>query len=108
MPSGYKKNIILFKKPKLKILFFSGSFFVGLKRSQIPTAIWSDRQRFNIESKLIDKVFNKIPYNILYKTYPLHGNLAEPVIKKKYLNIKIYLLLIIIMMQTIFFIQKGY
>ena len=83
VPSVYKKNNILFNKPRFKILFLSGSFFVGIRRAQLLTGIWSDRQRLQIEINLINKVFKKIPYELLYKTYPLYGNLSESVVKKE-------------------------
>lgn len=83
VPSIYKKNTILFHKPKHKIIFLSSSFFIGIVRSQIPTAMWSDKKRFELELNLINKVFKKIPHNLLYKIYPLQGNLTESVIRKE-------------------------
>ena len=34
----------------------------------------------------LDKVFKKLPYNILYKLYPSPANLSENIIKKKISN----------------------
>ena len=45
--------------------------------------MWSDKKRFVLELNLINKVFKKIPHNLLYKIYPLPGNLTESVIRKE-------------------------
>jgi len=86
VPSVYKKSKILFNNPEYKILFLSGTSFLGIKKTQIPTVFWSDKKRFTLELNLINKVFKKIPHKTLYKIYPLPGNLSESVIKKEISN----------------------
>ena len=88
VPSVYKKNKILFKNPKYKIIFFSNSNYTGLRRSQIPFNLWSDTKRINLEINIIDKVLKNLPHNILFKLYPTPANLSENLIKKKISNFK--------------------
>jgi len=86
IPSVYKKNIVLFKNPKHKIIFLSCCVFSGITRSQIAITKWSDKRVFELELSLIRKVFKKIPIKILYKIYPTIGNITENTIKKEIKN----------------------
>ena len=86
VPSFYKKNKILFNSPKYQIIFLQHATYTGIRKSHIPFTIWSDNKKINFEFDMIDKVFKKLPYNILYKLYPSPANLSENIIKKKISN----------------------
>ena len=86
VPSFYKKNKILFNSPKNQIIFLQHATYTGIRKSHIAFNTWSDNKKINFEFDMIDKVFKKLPYNILYKLYPSPANLSENIIKKKISN----------------------
>ena len=81
IPSNLKKKKIIFFNPKHEILYLSTTLCMGFNYELLSLKKISDKRKTEIELKIINNVLKKVPYKVLYKFYPIKGNLTESLIK---------------------------
>jgi len=81
-PKIYQRRKHLFYKSKYDVIYVSTNFFTGMKVNT-QHRDWDDCKKMNFEIDLIKKIFEKINKKILYKNYPLAGNLSDCILKDK-------------------------
>ena len=86
-PKIYQRRKHLFYKSKYEIIYVSTNLFTGMKVKP-QNCNWDNCKKMNFEIDLIKKVFKMVNKNVLYKSYPLAGNLSDCILNDEISSIK--------------------
>ena len=86
-PKIYQRRKHLFYKSKYDVIYVSTNLFTGMKLN-MRNRNWDDCKKMNFEINLIKKIFKKINKKILYKSYPVAGNLSDCILNDEISSIK--------------------
>ena len=87
-PKIYRKRKKLFLDSNYKILFVSTTLCRGMNTANPTHKSYEENVNVSFELMFIDRVLKKVNKRVLYKTYPIYGNLSDEIIAEKLSNVR--------------------
>ena len=87
-PKIYRKRKKFFLNSNYKILFVSTTLCRGMNTGNPTHKSSEETKNVSFDLMFIDRVLKKVNKRVLYKTYPLYGNLSDEIIAEKLSNVR--------------------